>query len=294
MSQLIQHVEGIGPDGKPFDPHGGHVWYPPGVSQLDGVNVTLANRGRQGVIAAAGNWSNFAVYADVPNTWDGVTFIMSLKVAHNLIEIDRKTTFQMEHLVRTPEDTRGGIPGLAANPGSRVRGQLFQLLGRPSNGSVRIEAIGPAGQTADLTDGRFYISTWGTEGQSNGDRVGRPIIDRWGARHQNVRFSTANLNGGAAGTVIAFGVQPDGRAIHITDIQMNTEVFGAVTVALEQFQPEIGAPSLSTVANFRPTAFGGSGMNLAFPYTGQRGYQWRLTRGAGVATIAVNINGYLA
>lgn len=288
MVQRTQRVQGVPDDVQGYDPHGGHMWYPPGVSSVEGV--TLPNRGgRVGIIGASGNWANCEVYCDVPDAWKLATFILSMKVGMTKIELDRRRPIDCEHLTATDNRTTA-VDVLPPTPNARIRGVLFSNLGRPTNAALVVDALNAPDQEGNLVDGRFYIHCWGTEGQSQGDRASRPITDRWARRNQNVRFTTANLVEGA--TTVAIPVQLDDRAVHITDVLLTNTNVGGVPIALELFEPNTATTVV--VANFTPSRDGPISVNLALPFTGLRGYQWQFTRGAGAGNVAATLNGYVS
>lgn len=287
MSQRVNR-EQVAPGQTPYDPHGGLLWSPPGVQALDKRQVQPGT-GESPIVGAVGNWANYEVWLDVPNSWSETELVLRLKSGDTIAELDRKRVLDIEHLSGTAGE-RVGILGESSEPG-RVRGLIFQNLGRPGHGMLEVTAVRREIESP-LVDGKFWIKFWGTEGESQGDRVGRPILDRWGARHQNVRFSAPNILESAFTNIFSSpGVAPF-HPVHITDIALTSDTFATVPIELVLFN-ETTADSIS-VASFEVGSFSPILLNLSFPYTGLRGYVWRLVRGAGAATVAVAVNGYVA
>lgn len=299
MAQRAQTVEGVELTEPAIDPHGGHQWHPPALA--DNAKATLAaGDGVQGILAAVGNWANYEVWCDVPQTWLETELILRLTNGELVDELDRRTPAELEHMTVSPDGSGAGVldrPGVL--PTARIRGLLFSNYGRPGYGSLEVAAV--RGQET-LTGGKFYIRMWGTEGTSMGDRVGRPIVDRWARRNQHLSFANPAVTAGEDTNV--FGGFSDGtfapapgvaaRTVHVSDVVISGDQ-GAAEVAMSTLliiEPVSGTEIVK--GEFLTVRGGPIVANWALPITGRRGWNWVWRRGAGAGNLAITVGGYVA
>ena len=275
------------------------MWHPPGYAEATGVNIAAGSSETAPIVSAVGNWANYTVWADVPNSWLETEFVLRVRTSQLVTELDRRRIADIDHMVATPPGLGGGIVSRPGIPDTvRLSGQLFAAMGRPGLGQLEITAVQRAG--VELSGGKFYARLWGTEGTAQGDRAGRPIVDRWAGRPQFVSFADDELaadgvpapflGGFAGGGFGPFGVA---RAVHLTDITLTGTTGLPVLVTLQQREPASG--TVVVHAQFRVSLFGGVNLNLAMPMTGQRGWNWEITREAAIANfVSATIGGFVA
>jgi len=303
LAQRSQTVEGVGLDSAALNPHGGHLWYPPGVSENPAAVVPFGT-GEAGIIGAIGNWANYNVWIDVPNTWLDTVLILRLQTGSIVKELDRKAVSAIEHMSVYPSTSGAGVVlRTGVDPADRIRGLLFANYGRPGYGSLSVSALKREvivdEQPTSQRDGKFYIRMWGTEGSSAGDRMGSPIADRWAGRAQWVNFTAAVLpeDGGPISMPALSGLSATGeaQAVHLTDISLSVLDGGAAqSIELRQIEPVSG--TIVSFGNFKVNPGGPININWSLPLTGRRGWTWQLLRTVpGIfAPLAATLNGYVA
>ncbi len=303
MSQYTNKTpEGVSLDGPALDPHGGHMWDPPGISEVARGAVPFGT-GESNIIGAVGAWANYEVWIDVPNTWLETELILRLKNSELVNELDRNTPAQIEHMTATAGGFAGVVARTGVNPADRIKGLLFSNYGRPGFGQLTVVAqqreVLDGGQRVRQSDGKFYMRMWGTEGTSVGDRVGRPIVDKWASRAQGLNFTTPNmlevpflqgLGGFRGGTT--FGPLGTPRAVHLTDLTVTTDSAVPILCTLQQSEPV----SATMIARLQFFAVAGAPVVLDFanPLTGLRGWNWDILRAASLDTFTATLNGFEA
>jgi hypothetical protein len=271
-----------------LNPHGGHMWNPPGVSEGVGLSVP-AGTGDVQLLGAVGNWCNYEVWIDVPNAWLEVVCSLELKTGGVVLPLDSARPVDMENLATL--GAAAGILGRADEPG-RLRGLLFSCYGRPAYGQLSVSARRRSAelQGGNLTDGRIYIRMWGTEGSSVGDRVGRPIVDQWGTRRQQ-RSYTRTLLADETEAVIVPAAAALPRAFHITDLVAVPATIDAVNPLQLHQRETVDTLNLTPVLRARAPSVAPIVVDLSFPWTGQRGYSWIVSR-AGAVVWDITVNGF--
>ena len=307
---IIQTVPGVPfVEGQPIDPHGPVVWAPPGLVQADGDEVSVPyGTGEARVTASTSNWSNFEVWVDLPNSFLTTEFILRLKQGAVTAELDRRLLADIEHMDVYPPDSAAGILGRADFPtiDGRIRGLLFSNYARPAYGELEVWALRQQlevnGERVNPQGGFVFIRGWGTEGTSMGDRVGRPAVDLWTKRDQQVYFqandipveTTVMALGGFRGpNPGSFGPTGEARAVHVTDLTLTGGDFTVSEFILQQREPSTSAVEVH--GQFRVSSFGPVVVTWSNPLTGRRGWNWEIARtGPSSAAVAAVLNGFEA
>ena len=236
---------------------------------------------RATAIELSGSYNAWQVWINAPQTW------LDVAVTFELVSMG-ETAFADAKLVRDIE--RGSFPEgggvLVTDPGV-VSGLLWEAQGFAAD-TLRV-IVRPTSPAPVLGEALFYARAWGC-GAEGGSRMGRPQVDLWASRHQQV--STSQVIGAAVTTL--FAAQPDGNRIYVTRLSHNVIGAPAGICTLQTRNP--------TTAVVTPRArwiVGSAGEvdqhveEFTYPLRPQRGDSWELVSVPGGAFETCDLTGFV-